>query len=178
MHSPILQGPPPPLGPLRHLIYRARYPSAPDSISAARERFHEAAAKARLDAQIAEVAELCLSELTTNAVRHARALRPDPAFHVWSTVTGRHRRSLYIGVTDADGGRLPPLPDPASAGERLLERADAESGRGLLMVALWAHSFGVTHGPVVNGKIVWCSWPLTGADRHTAGALATAGPSS
>lgn len=88
----------------------------------------------------AEVAELLVSELVTNALRHARGpieltvLRLDDA--------------LTLAVLDSDQ----PLP-------RLRKAADGdEGGRGLNLVAVLASRWGAR--PTADGKVVWCDLAL------------------
>ncbi|MEV0964501.1 ATP-binding protein [Streptomyces sp. NPDC049910] len=97
----------------------------------------------------AATASLLIAELTANAALHGR-------------VRGRHARlaltltagTLRIEVTDARGDRLP---EPASerSGDGVGDRdGDDESGRGLLLVASLADSWGCEpHHP--GGKTVW-----------------------
>ncbi|MFJ3304663.1 ATP-binding protein [Streptomyces sp. NPDC086549] len=49
-------------------------------------------------------------------------------------------------MTDARGDRIPRLPDPAAE--------DAETGRGLRIVAAYADRWGVDEAPA-HGKTVW-----------------------
>ncbi|WP_425472228.1 ATP-binding protein [Streptomyces cyaneus] len=55
-------------------------------------------------------------------------------------------RTLRIEVTDARGDRIPQVRDAVGA--------DAESGRGLLIVAAYADRWGVDEAPA-NCKTVW-----------------------
>lgn len=91
----------------------------------------------RLDA-LAWRVELLVTELTTNAVRHARTL-----FTVSMTWDGRR---LRIEVSDAH-----PVPP------RLREEppaTDATGGRGLLLVEQLADRWG--YDPHERGKTIWC----------------------
>jgi serine phosphatase RsbU (regulator of sigma subunit)/anti-sigma regulatory factor (Ser/Thr protein kinase) len=92
-----------------------------------------------LDA-VAELAELMVSELVTNALRHAS--RP-------TTVTALLLDEIVtLAVSDADT----PLP-------RLRKVSDAdEGGRGLQLVAMLAARWGAR--PTPDGKVVWCDLPL------------------
>jgi anti-sigma regulatory factor (Ser/Thr protein kinase) len=92
-----------------------------------------------LDA-VAELAELMVSELVTNALRHAS--RP-------TTVTALLLDEIVtLAVSDADT----PLP-------RLSNVSDAEDGgRGLQLVAMLAARWGAR--PTPDGKVVWCDLPL------------------
>jgi anti-sigma regulatory factor (Ser/Thr protein kinase) len=160
MHSPLRPGPPP-LGSLRHLRYRSFYPLDQASVRHAREEFRAAVYRSQLDGDIAEAAELCLSELAGNAIRHAKDPRLRRWFHVECNVLGMRRRYVELGVHDIDGVHIPVLPDPATAADQLLDMdEDAESGRGLLLVAMRSDGIGVDHGPGLNGKRMWCRWYL------------------
>ncbi|WLW54277.1 ATP-binding protein [Streptomyces sp. YU58] len=87
-------------------------------------------------------AEHVVAELATNAVLHGRV--PGRDFRL---ALGLHDDgTLRIEVTDARGDRSPHLPDPAAA--------DAESGRGLLIVAAYADRWGVDWAPA-NCKTMW-----------------------
>lgn len=158
MHSPSRQGPPP-LGSLRHMRYREFYPLRPESVPHARQEFRAQATRSELTADIAEAAEICLSELTSNAVRHAKDNRDRRWFHVDCNVLGRYRRYLEIGVHDVDSANIPELPtipfDPLAAFDD-----ESESGRGLLLVAGLADAVGVMHGPGHNGKVIYCQFIL------------------
>ncbi len=158
MHSPFRQGPPP-LGALRNMRYRDFYPLANASVPHARHDFRARAFTSMLPSQIAESAELCLSELASNAVRHAEDKRDRRWFHVSSNVLGRHRRFLQIGVHDIDAAHIPDLPtvpvDPLAAFDD-----ESETGRGLLLVSQLADGIGVEYGPGHRGKTVWCRFYL------------------
>ena len=85
----------------------------------------------------ADVAELLVSELATNALRYGR-----PPFEVRVRVAGD---AVEVGVSDTD----PAVPMV------LHDRSLEESGRGLRLVAQLAADWGIrTHEP---GKTVWFS---------------------
>lgn len=111
------------------------FPAEPDGASRARHFLRAELAKRRVDGEIAETAELLLSELASNVVRHAGT-----AFVVdVSWPAGRLRVSvedgLAVDITAVD----------------LL--SDAESGRGLRIVDTLADRWGVDRKPA--GKAVW-----------------------
>ncbi|MFF6993818.1 ATP-binding protein [Streptomyces sp. NPDC008313] len=98
-------------------------------------------------------AELIVGELATNAVTHGRVSGRD--FRLLMYVIGD---TLRIEVTDTRGDLLP-YPQQAAA--------DAESGRGLLLVEALADRWGVVPGPPPR-KTVWAElstgpagqWPV------------------
>lgn len=89
------------------------------------------------------------AELATNAATHGRLSGRDFLLELRRTDDGR---VLRIGVTDTRGDRFPGL-NPQ------LPPADAESGRGLLLVEVLADRWGVTRGPVPR-KTVWAELDL------------------
>ncbi|MDQ0796731.1 ATP-binding protein [Streptomyces sp. B1I3] len=95
-----------------------------------------------------EAAAHIVGELATNAVVHGRV--PGRDFRVHLSV--HHDALLRIEVTDTRGERLPPVPGAAPA-------ADAETGRGLLIVGALADRWGVDVGPVPR-KTVWAEIDL------------------
>ncbi|MEU9405709.1 ATP-binding protein [Streptomyces sp. NPDC048281] len=159
MHSPTRQGPPT-LGSLGTIRFTQAYRKEPDSVPLVRHRFMEAAHEGKLDEDLAQRAELCLSELTGNAVNHAQDPRERCQILVEVTVRAIHRRlHLEIGVWDIDQAHVPDLPDQAQAIRDLFDLPeDSTSGRGLLLVASTAEEFGIVLGP--HGKRIWCRWPL------------------
>ncbi|WP_244884216.1 ATP-binding protein [Carbonactinospora thermoautotrophica] len=103
----------------------------------------------------AETVELLVSELVTNAVRHARV--PDGAVTYLDlaevrriSLTLRLRRDrVSVEIWDSD-------PQPPAMREQSL---DAEGGRGLFLVATLSKEWGYYHPPT-GGKVVWCVVPL------------------
>ncbi|MDT0547784.1 ATP-binding protein [Streptomyces lonegramiae] len=87
----------------------------------------------------AQVALLVLSELTTNAVRHGRV----PGRYYEVRIAYDAEKLIGIEVTDPGDG-LPVITDATP---------EAESGRGLAIVAAFAEAWGVRERVV--GKTVW-----------------------
>lgn len=118
-----------------------RLPRHARSVGRARTLLREQATSWKLPDEVTETAVLLLSELMTNAYRHAKV----PA--------GREIRArcilkadrLHIAVTDANDT----LPTPHNAAP------DAESGRGLTLVAVLADDWGTEPRPGGYGKTVW-----------------------
>ncbi|MFI0894975.1 ATP-binding protein [Streptomyces sp. NPDC020983] len=109
-----------------------------------------------VDGAVSATAELLLSELVTNAVRHA--VRPAGRL-VAVDVELAPGRLLRVEVADAC--EAPPVPRPADA-------PDAEGGRGLLLVEALSAHWG-TYPRRHVGKVVWFVLDLAPAG---AGALA------
>ena len=88
--------------------------------------------------ELADVAELCVSELVTNAVLHART----PI----NLEVRAGQGALHVDVCDSGGSRidLPPREEPTDG---------LESGRGLFIVQALSARTGVV--PRVNGMCVW-----------------------
>ncbi|GAA3423223.1 hypothetical protein GCM10018953_04060 [Streptosporangium nondiastaticum] len=99
-----------------------------------------------------EDAELIVSELATNAVRHSASGRFGGCFTV---AVQADRDRIWLGVLD-QGGPYAPRPLPP--------QEDEEGGRGLALVAAMAVSWGVTGDE--QGRIVWAALNL--APRGTA----------
>lgn len=158
MHSPSRQGPPP-LGSLRNMLYRSFYPLLPESVPHARYDFRAHVTRSELAPRVAESAEVCLSELASNAVRHAEDDRLRRWFHVSCTIRGQYRRYLQLGVHDIDSAHIPEMPSTPADPFAMFDD-ESETGRGLLLIAGLADAVGVDHGPGHNGKVVWCQFVL------------------
>ncbi|MCF2126152.1 ATP-binding protein [Strepomyces sp. STD 3.1] len=118
-----------------------RLPRHARSVGRARALLREQAASWELPQDVTDTAELLLSELMTNAYRHARV----PAGRqIWArcVLTEEH---LRISVTDANDT----LPSPATA------HLDDESGRGLSLVTALADDWGAARRNCGIGKEVW-----------------------
>ncbi len=83
-----------------------------------------------------------VAELASNAVLHGRVPGRDFRLRLLLHTDG----TLRIEVTDARGDRIPQV--------RVAVDGDAESGRGLLIVAAYADRWGVDEAPA-HCKTVW-----------------------
>ncbi|WP_121749033.1 ATP-binding protein [Streptomyces sp. E2N166] len=114
------------------------FPAAPDAVRTARSLVRRTLHGWDLDS-VGDIAALLVSELVTNALRHA---------------TGPIGVRLVRHPAGPDGMLLvevsDPLPDPPR--ERVARPGD-EDGRGLQLVASSAHRWGTRPGEV--GKTVW-----------------------
>jgi serine/threonine-protein kinase RsbW len=102
-----------------------------------------------VDATVIDETETVLSELVSNAVRHARPL-PDGTIRVSWTLRGG---VVEVEVTDG-GGPTTPRPAPQSLW--------SANGRGLRIVRSLAHEWGVSEDR--SGRTVWVS--LGGPSRR------------
>ncbi|MFB7576368.1 ATP-binding protein [Streptomyces sp. NPDC056165] len=102
---------------------------------------------------LVETAELLLTELATNALRHASGSDID----VRTYLQGDH---LVIEVNDGS----PLCPVPRYAGP------DDESGRGLFLVERLAEAWGVSE----DGTTTWCTLPLSKGPSEMESAAVTA----
>lgn len=135
--------------PLAYTLQLRRHPA-----NAGRAR---RSAQARLsawgvDEEAAATAALLVSELVTNAVRHARAPRGrEIGLHLTLDA-----RCLRIEVSDAGSGQ-PVTHQPGP---------DNESGRGMSIVAALAERHGVCPRPHGIGKTVWAELALAGPEMQ------------
>jgi anti-sigma regulatory factor (Ser/Thr protein kinase) len=102
-----------------------------------------------LPIEIIDEAEIVVSELVANAVRHARPLGDGTLRVHWKVKAG----VVELEVTDG-GGETTPRPAPRALW--------APSGRGLRIVRSLAHEWGVTEDR--SGTTVWAS--LGGPSRR------------
>jgi anti-sigma regulatory factor (Ser/Thr protein kinase) len=115
-------------------------PNNVDAPRLARHQLLEFARNAELDDDELDLVRLLVSELVTNAVRHAEAGASDPIRLRVSATAQRIR----IAVSDCGTGFLTPaaVPDPSRAG-----------GYGLFLVTEVATRWGVDSGATAT---VWC----------------------
>lgn len=126
-----------------------RLPRHPRSVSRARTLLRDQASSWQVPGDTTETAVLLLSELMTNACRHAHASpgREIGARCVLSTTT------LRVEVSDASS-ELPRL--------RRASPSD-ESGRGLALVEALANAWSTDLRPCSTGKTVWFELTLQAA---------------
>ncbi|WP_406832919.1 ATP-binding protein [Pedococcus sp. KACC 23699] len=112
------------------------------SVSQVRKVLVEDLASREVEADVVDEAEIVISELVSNAVRHARPLSDGNLRVHWKVKSG----VVEVEVTDG-GGDSTPRPAPRTIW--------APSGRGLRIVRSLAHEWGVTEDR--NGCTVWAS---------------------
>ncbi len=126
-----------------------RIPSSARAVQHIRRTLVEDLQGLSVSADVIDEAEIVVSELMGNAIRHARPL-PDGTVRVRWKVRGG-----VVEVEVADGGG-PSTPRPAPLA------LWATSGRGLRIVRSLAHEWGVTEDK--HGRTVWAS--LGGPSRR------------
>lgn len=128
-----------PRWPLQTRLPLAALPTAP---SVARGHVRAIAREWGL-AELAETAELLVSELVTNAVQASQRLETDapPVIHLWVTSDGT--TTMVLHVWDASP-EMPAVQDFA---------ADDDHGRGLFLVGTLSKDWGSYHK--AGGKVVW-----------------------
>ena len=143
-------------------MLEVRLPRTGPSARRARQGVRAVAAAHGVDSS---AAELLVSELVGNAVRHSSAGQDDDAVVLRVTVGGA---ALRVELDDASE-HLPQVPSE--------QRQGAESGRGLLLVTELATRWGA-HA-FAGGKRVWFEVPCepVPAAQRTSGSTGTSGGS-
>ncbi|MER6355099.1 ATP-binding protein [Streptomyces sp. NPDC001634] len=118
-----------------------RLPRHARSVGRARTLLREQATSWKLPNEVTETAVLLLSELMTNAYRHAKV---PPGREIRARCILEADR-LHVSVTDANDT----LPTPREASP------DDEGGRGLTLVEALADKWGAEPRPGGIGKTVW-----------------------
>ncbi|MET9142619.1 ATP-binding protein [Streptomyces sp. NPDC004042] len=96
-----------------------------------------------------DTVELIVAELAANAVTHGRVQGRDAELRL-SRRDGEDR--VRIEVDDTRGERLPVVREACTDGD---PAAEADGGRGLVLVAALAKEWGVAPRPGAPGKSVW-----------------------
>jgi serine/threonine-protein kinase RsbW len=131
------------------MLWRRIFPGTPDQVPQARHftRFLLADAPCRDDA------ELIVSELTGNAVRHTSSAEKGGTFIL---EISRTAEAVRIAVYDCGWGGIPRFAARC--------RTDAECGRGLAIVTALADAAGYKGSDDV-GHMVWATLPSTDCGR-------------
>jgi anti-sigma regulatory factor (Ser/Thr protein kinase) len=125
-------------GTVARRTIRRVLPAAPDAVGKARR----SVIGLPVDQATRDVLSLLVSELVTNAIRHAGLTPQDPiSVHITS-----HADRVRIAVRDGGPGFSPS--DPAEA------PIDARGGRGCMIVAALSDDWGVERD--ATGCTVWC----------------------
>lgn len=132
-----------------HPGYTLKGRRAPETAEEGRCLARVALAAWGLAADEAETAALIMSELVTNAARHARG------HTIRMTVNRPADNQVYVAVIDKDPLKVPTMLTPGP---------DAVQGRGLLLVAAVSHQWGWEYmgtGTRPWGKRVWATLAVT-----------------
>ncbi|WP_406342964.1 ATP-binding protein [Streptomyces sp. NBC_00648] len=122
------------------------FPRYPRSAGQARAALRQQLAEWAITGESADIAELLLSELVTNAIAHGQASPGREIGVRFALCDGR----LRMEVSDAHDA----LPKPRPAGD------DDENGRGLTLVAALADNWGSCPRRGGIGKTVWAELKL------------------
>lgn len=128
------------------LIASLCVPARPEHVSRARKFVRLALEISSVEENVSSTAQLMVSELLTNALRHQRVGAPLPV-----VLLGRQGSTLWVAVHDGD----------PYMGERSRPDDESESGRGLVVVEALSDRWGVDR--TAAGKSVWCeltAWPI------------------
>ena len=118
-------------------------PRHPRSVSRSRALLRAQAVDWKLPDAITDTAVLLLSELMTNAYRHAH-VSPGREIRIRCALDDDARR-LHVSVTDASD-TMPRFRNPSP---------EDESGRGLILLTLLADEWGTEPRPNGLGKAIW-----------------------
>lgn len=128
-----------------------RVSSNPAALADVRRRLNEDLTGRAMDPKTIEEAEIVVSELLSNSMRHARTLTDGTLRVRWKV---RHE-VVEVEVTDGGSDKVP-RPAPRTAWR--------STGRGLRIVRALAHEWGVQDEK--NGRTVWAA--LGGPSRRRA----------
>lgn len=119
-----------------------RIPCAPSAAPRLRRALVEDLVARDVSPEVVDEAEIVVSELVANAIRHARPLSDGTIRVHWKV----KNNVVEVEVSDG-GGPTMPRPSPPTTW--------APGGRGLRIVRSVAHEWGVLEDP--NGRTVWAS---------------------
>ena len=140
---------PPSSGRLRDASRTVRVPWRATSVAQVRKALVDDLEARDVSAAVIDEAEIVVSELVSNSIRHARPLADGNLRVHWKVKSG----VVEVEVTDG-GSESTPRPAPRTIW--------APSGRGLRIVRSLAHEWGVTEDR--TGSTVWAS--LGGPSRR------------
>jgi anti-sigma regulatory factor (Ser/Thr protein kinase) len=126
-------------------------PHGPSGVGTARRRLRAELRDSGAAESVIDDAVLILSELLSNAYRHAKPLDGVDGGHVVNAAWSRSADgALTIAVTDGGG---PTLPRPASPS------VTARGGRGLTIITSLARDWGVREADPTGAVTVWAILP-------------------
>ncbi|GHF27096.1 hypothetical protein GCM10010218_05030 [Streptomyces mashuensis] len=127
------------------------FPALNASVAEARQRVRARLREWGMDDVACDDAQLVVSELVTNAVRHTDS----------DKVSCQLRLSgAALRIEVADQGLAPTEPRARCSA------ADEESGRGLLLVGALSRAWGVLPGDSGRGRVVWAELPCQEPPAH------------
>ena len=138
-------------GRLRDSSRTVRVPWRATSVAQVRKALVDDLETREVSAAVVDEAEIVVSELVSNSIRHARPLADGNLRVHWKVKAG----VVEVEVTDG-GSESTPRPAPRTIW--------APSGRGLRIVRSLAHEWGVTEDR--TGNVVWAT--LGGPSRRRA----------
>ncbi|MEU3352411.1 ATP-binding protein [Streptomyces sp. NPDC037389] len=130
------------LGHLRQDAFH--FPALNTSVAEARQRVLARLREWGIDEVACEDAQLVVSELVTNAVRHTDSEKVSCQLRV---------SGVAVRIEVADQGDAPTEPRARRSG------TDEESGRGLLLVGALSREWGVRPDDSGHGRVVWADLP-------------------
>ncbi|WP_432150378.1 ATP-binding protein [Streptomyces sp. bgisy029] len=135
-----------------HLHSRLTLTDTPDAVSSARLHTAEVLARWGVSSDLAETAQLLVSELATNAVRHpkesdecASVFASRNAVQTFELLLEMLHDAVRLSVWDRDT-RPPVLREVG---------AEATGGRGIFIVAMMSRDWGHYPARSMPGKVVW-----------------------
>lgn len=120
------------------------FPALNASVAEARKRVLARLREWGIDEVACDDAQLVVSELFTNAVRHTDSDKVSCQLRI---------SAVALRIEVADQGHTPTEPRARCSG------ADEESGRGLLLVGALSQAWGVRPDDTGRGRVVWADLP-------------------
>jgi anti-sigma regulatory factor (Ser/Thr protein kinase) len=135
------------------LVSRLELVAQLDAPSHARRHVRDVLRVWRIPTSCGDDAELCVSELVGNAVRHVTGARLHAAPTLVSLTLAYLPAEACLRIEVADSSPVPPQRQGRPADE------DAEGGRGLFLVEAVSKDWGYVP-TATGGKAVWCRVPV------------------
>ncbi|WP_175408580.1 anti-sigma regulatory factor [Streptomyces sp. TRM64462] len=129
--------------------------ATPNAVAWARRHTVDILQRWRFPDEGIEVARLLISELATNAIRHARPMKASE-----TAAESADLGTIVLMLWPTDGGIVLAVsdPDPRPPTPRAHD-ASATGGRGLVLIQTMANRWGYSPAHPHSGKIVWAEVP-------------------